>query len=336
MKKVLGFITIFLFVLSSLSFSAAQGVTGKKVLILKNVDAWNSNANEQILTELGVSYDVMTASQLSSLAASDLINTYDMILITSDQNQVFYNDLGPQMPKLEEFVKAGKVLQIHAANWGWHGGRWTTPLPAGVEIVNSYSNYEYMVKNGTWLYSTYSSHGYLINVPTGAEIITVQGDGSTPDYSKPSTIIYSFGSGRVMASGLTFEYSVRYGGPEWKAFLKELIVDNLEYSKKKEEKPEAVQKSFNYVIWNFFYYRQYQKATERFNLLYSSPEAGELDNETLELALFHKTLAEQYYAKAEENGPIFRNLNSIKVFINLRKAYFYVRDAVGVLEESMG
>ncbi|MCA6214547.1 pyrolysin [Thermococcus bergensis] len=322
--------------MSSLSFSAAQGVTGKKVLILKNVDAWNSNANEQILTELGVSYDVMTASQLSSLAASDLINTYDMILITSDQNQVFYNDLGPQMPKLEEFVKAGKVLQIHAANWGWHGGRWTTPLPAGVEIVNSYSNYEYMVKNGTWLYSTYSSHGYLINVPTGAEIITVQGDGSTPDYSKPSTIIYSFGSGRVMASGLTFEYSVRYGGPEWKAFLKELIVDNLEYSKKKEEKPEAVQKSFNYVIWNFFYYRQYQKATERFNLLYSSPEAGELDNETLELALFHKTLAEQYYAKAEENGPIFRNLNSIKVFINLRKAYFYVRDAVGVLEESMG
>lgn len=259
-----------------------------------------------------------------------------MILITSDQNQVFYNDLGPQMPKLEEFVKAGKVLQIHAANWGWHGGRWTTPLPAGVEIVNSYSNYEYMVKNGTWLYSTYSSHGYLINVPTGAEIITVQGDGSTPDYTKPSTIIYSLGRGRVLVSGLTFEYSVRYGGPEWKAFLKELIVDNLEYSKKKEEKPEAVQKSFNYVIWNFFYYRQYQKATERFNLLYSSPEAGELDNETLELALFHKTLAEQYYAKAEENSPIFRNLNSIKVFINLRKAYFYVRDAVGVLEESMG
>lgn len=306
------------------------------MLILKNVDAWSSNANEVVLTELGVSYDVMSAAQLNSLTASDLINTYDMILIASDQNQQFYDDLGPQMPKLEEFVKAGKVLQIHAANWGWHGGRWTTPLPGGVEIVNSYSNYDYILGNGTWLYSTYASHGYLINVPTGAEIITVQGDGSTPNYNKPSTIIYSFGSGRVMASGLTFEYSVKYRGPEWKAFLKELIVDNLEYSKKKEEKPEVVQKPFNYIIWNFFYYRQYQKATERFDLLYSSPEAGELDNETLELALFHKTLAEQYYAKAEENGPIFQNLNSIKVFINLRKAYFHVRDAVGVLEEGMG
>lgn len=325
-----------MFVLSSLSFSAAQGLTGKKVLILKNVDAWNSNANEVVLTELGVPYDVMSAAQLNSLTASDLINTYDMILIASDQNQQFYDDLGPQMPKLEEFVKAGKVLHVHAANWGWHGGRWTTPLPGGVEIVRRYSNYDYMVKNGTWLYSTYSSHGYLVNVPTGAEIITVQGDGSTPDYSRPSTIIYSFGSGRVLASGLTFEYSVKYRGPEWKAFLKELIVDDLEYSKKIEEKPEVVQKPFNYIIWNFFYYRQYQKATERFNLLYSSPEAGELDNETLELALFHKTLAEQYYAKAEENGPIFRNLNSIKVFINLRRAYFHMRDAVGVLEESMG
>lgn len=336
MKKVLGFITIFLFVLSSLSFSAAQGVTGKKVLILKNVDAWNFDTNEVVLTELGVSYDVMTADQLNSLTTSDLINTYDMILIASDQNQVFYNDLGPQMLKLEEFVKAGKVLQVHAANWGWHGGLWTTSLPGGVSITRGYSNYDYIVKNGSWLYSNYASHGYLINVPADAEIVTVQGDGTTPDYTKPSTIIYSLGRGRVLVSGLTFEYSVRYGGPEWKAFLKELIVDNLEYSKKKEEKPEAVQKSFNYVIWNFFYYRQYQKATERFNLLYSSPEAGELDNETLELALFHKTLAEQYYAKAEENGPIFRNLNSIKVFINLRKAYFYVRDAVGVLEESMG
>ena len=130
---------VFLFVLSSVSFSAAQSITEKKVLILKNVDAWNSNANEQILTELGVSYDVMTASQLSSLAASDLINTYDMILITSDQNQVFYNDLGPQMPKLEEFVKAGKVLQVHAANWGWHGGLWTTSLPGGVSITRAVS-----------------------------------------------------------------------------------------------------------------------------------------------------------------------------------------------------
>ncbi|MDK2853810.1 MAG: hypothetical protein PWQ92_704 [Thermococcaceae archaeon] len=139
MKKVLGFITIFLFVLSSLSFSASQGVTGKKVLILKNVDAWNFDTNEVVLTELGVSYDVMTADQLNSLTTSDLINTYDMILIASDQNQQFYDDLGPQMLKLEEFVKAGKVLQVHAANWGWHGGLWTTSLPGGVSITRAVS-----------------------------------------------------------------------------------------------------------------------------------------------------------------------------------------------------
>lgn len=54
MKKIFGLLVVFLFVLSGLSFSAAQSITEKKVLILKNVDAWNSNANEQILTELGV------------------------------------------------------------------------------------------------------------------------------------------------------------------------------------------------------------------------------------------------------------------------------------------
>ena len=335
MKKILGLLVVFIFILSSFSFSAAQGFSGKKILVLKNVNAWNSDANEMVLTQMGISYDVMTASQLNSLSLSDLINTYDMILIASDQDQTFYNDLGPQMSKLEDFARAGGALEIHAANWGWHGGVWTTPLPGGVEILPSYSNYDYLVKNGTWLYSTYASHGYLANLPGTVHIITVQGNGATPNYNRPSTISYSLGNGQVMATGLTIEYSVKSKGGAWIDLLKWMIKTNLGY------KPTPVPVSpgriglSQYFLLNYIYNTRYHRELARFNELYNSPEAGELGNETLEEALHYKILAEEFYEKAGEYGPIEANLNSFRVFISLRQAYFAIGDAVDIIEDAL-
>lgn len=97
--------------------------------MLKNVDAWNSKVVEEMLDEIGVPYDVLSSSDFAPLTASDLINKHDLIIIESDQTQEFYDELAPEMRDIEEFVKAGKVLEVHAANWGWHGGEWKTPLP---------------------------------------------------------------------------------------------------------------------------------------------------------------------------------------------------------------
>lgn len=254
----------------------------------------------------------MTAPQLTSLTATDLINTYDMILIASDQNQAFYDVLAPQMGKIEEFVKAGKVLQVNAANWGWHEGLWKTPLPGGVEITASYSSHDYIAANGTWLHSNYASHGYLINLPA---TVAVQGDGVTPDYNRPSTIAYTFGKGRVVATGLTIEYSIARRGPEWKAFFKALLKENLEFS---APKPKPKSSGINFIALNFFYYRQYNKMMEKFNGLYANSTELGISNETLADAMNHKLLAEESYAQAGEYGPIIANLQRIAVFTALR------------------
>ncbi|WP_048055064.1 hypothetical protein [Thermococcus onnurineus] len=108
---------------------SAKPISDYNVLILKSVDAWNSPAVENMLTDMGVPYDVMTSGELKNKTAQELIETYDMIIIVSDQPQIFYDYLGTQMDKLEEYVRAGRTLEIHAANWGWHGGVWTTPYP---------------------------------------------------------------------------------------------------------------------------------------------------------------------------------------------------------------
>ncbi|WP_232473303.1 pyrolysin [Thermococcus thioreducens] len=314
---------------------SAKPLSGYNVLILKNVDAWNSPAVEDTLTDMGVPYDVMTSTELQNKTAQGLIDAYDMIIVVSDQPQSFYDQIGPQMGKLEEYVRAGKVLEIHAANWGWNGGLWTTPLPRNVTIVRSYSSYDYVIANNTTLYSSYASHGYFVGLPADAEIITVQAPTGSPDYGKPSTAIYTLGNGRVFVTGLTIEYSVARRGPEWKAFYTEMVMNNLGYSQTAPAPEMPIQRGINVMLFNFYYYTQYHRNLERYNALYEEAFAGGMDNETLGLATIQNDTAADYYANASQYGPVVANFPRIYIFIDLRKAALHQKQAVKILEEAM-
>ena len=315
--------------------ASARQLSSYNVLILKNVNAWNSPAVEETLTDLGIPYQTMTSGELKNLTTQDLLDSYDMIVIISDQPQGFYDDLGPQMGKLEDFVKAGGVLEIHAANWGWHGGVWTTPLPRGVTIVQSYSRYDYVVANNTTLQSNYASHGYLTGLPGDAEIITLQAPSGTPDNSKPSTAIYSLGNGKVFVTGLTIEYSVARKGPEWKAFYQEMVLANLGYSQPSPVTPAPAQRGINVMLFNFYYYIQYQRNLEKYNALYVEAVNGGMNNETLGLATVQNDTAAAYYENASQYGPVVANFPRIYIFIDLRKAALHQKEAVRILEEGM-
>ncbi len=340
MKKILSAALSLLVLFSLMAVLGPTTVSAKplseyNVLILKNVNAWNSPAVEGTLTDMGVPYDVMSGMELQNKTAQDLIDTYDMIIIVSDQPQSFYDQIGPQMGKLEDYVKAGKVLEIHAANWGWNGGLWTTPLPRNVTIVQSYSSYDYVIANNTTLYSNYASHGYFVGLPADAEIITVQALTGSPDYGKPSTAIYTLGNGKVFVTGLTIEYSVARKGPEWKAFYTEMIMNNLGYSRMAPTPEAPVHRGINVMLFNFYYYIQYHRNLERYNTLYEGAVAGGMDNETLRLATIQNDTAAEYYANASQYGPVVANFPRIYIFIDLRKAALHQKQAVGILEEAM-
>jgi len=340
MKKVLSAVLSLLMLFSLVAVLGPPSVSAKpltsyNVLILKNSDAWGSPSVEKTLTNMSIPYDVMTSTELQNKTAQDLIGTYDMIIIVSDQRQQFYNEIDPQMGKLEEYVKAGKVLEIHAANWGWGGGRWLNPLPGGAEIQRSYSTHDYVIANNTTVTSNYASHGYFTGLPANAEIITVQAPTGTPDNTKPSTAIYALGSGKVFVTGLTIEYSVARKGPEWEAFYKEIIMNNLGYSSMVPTPEVPVQKGINVMLFNFYYYIQYHRNLDKYNTLYGEAVDGEMDNETLGLATVQNDTAADYYANASQYGPVVANFPRIYIFIDLRKAALHQKQAVGILEEGM-
>ncbi len=339
MKKFLS-AALSLLVIFSLMAAVGPGPVSAKplneysVLILKNGDAWGSPAIESTLQAMNITYKVMTSSELQNVTTDELVKNYDMIIIASDQSQTFYNEIGPQMGKLEDYVRAGRTLEIHAANWGWGGGLWTTNLPRNVTIVQSYSSWDYVVANNTTLTSSYASHGYLANLPADAEIITVQAPSGTPDYSRPSTAIYSLGNGWVSVTGLTIEYSVARKGSEWLEFYKALILKDLGYSRAAPQ-PATVKRGLNIMLYNFYYYLQYQRNLKAYNALYGEAVDGGMDNETLGLATVQNDTAAGYYEDAGQYGPVVANFQRIYIFYDLRKAALHQKQAVKILEDAM-
>ncbi len=303
------------------------------VLILKNVDAWGSPTIETTLNAMNISYTVMSGSELKNTTTDELVKSYDMIIIASDQNQAFYDVVGVQMLKLEDYVRAGRTLEIHAANWGWGGGLWTTRLPKNVTIVQSYSNSDYVVANNTTLTSSYSSHGYLANPPADAEIITVQAPTGVPDYTRPSTVVYPMGSGWVSVTGLTIEYSVPRGGSEWAAFYRGLVTADL--SRAAQPVVPAVKSRVSFLMLNFYYYRRYVSNLERYNTLYAQADKVGIDNGTLALAQEFNTTATAHYEDAVRYGPVLGNLRRLQILPDIRMASIDQKKAVKMLEDAM-
>ncbi len=340
MQKLLSAALSLLVIFSLMAAMESVTVSAKpldeyNVLILKNSDAWGSPTIESTLQAMNITYTVMSSSELQNVTTAELVKNYDMIIIASDQSQTFYNEIGPQMGKLEDYVRAGRTLEIHAANWGWSGGLWTTTLPRNVTIVRSYSNRDYVTANNTTLYSSYASHGYLANLPADAEIVTVQAPSGTPDYSRPSTAIYPLGSGRIFITGLTIEYSVARKGADWKRFYAGVIKDNLMYSGKGPAATPAVRKGIDFMSFNFYYYLQYKRTLAKFNALYTNASNNGIDNEILKLAATENATALHYYEHAGRHGPVVQNFGRVYIFLDIRKAALHQRMALRILEEGM-
>lgn len=83
------------------------------------------------------------------------------------------------------------------------------------------------------------------------------------------------------------------------------------------------------------WYVVYNKKLDTFEELYNKAVELGIDNETIQEALHHKEIAEQYYEEAGKFGPIIRNLTNPKVLPYLRKAYIHMKRAVEILTEAL-
>lgn len=182
------------------------------VLLLKDRDPWDSPENEQVLDELGVTYEVATSDTFSDFRTQIENGTYDVIIIASDQrSDTFYSQVIKIRETILNFVQDGGVLVAHMLtnNQGWPAEF----LPDGIVTVDGQFSDNLTIKlesspivenitnNGLdgW---TYSTHGHFEQIHDQTTAVIDK----ESDDSKPTYIEHPYGSGTILATEQTIEW----------------------------------------------------------------------------------------------------------------------------------
>ncbi|MCR4934892.1 MAG: hypothetical protein K5990_00230 [Oscillospiraceae bacterium] len=189
-----------------------------QVLLIYDHMPWDSTANETVLEQLGLSYHRISTAQLGQVNLWD----YKLAIIGNDQGSASYEGVKEFRDALDLFINLGGVVIFGAADGGWADGYFDWELPGGVVKHLEYDNYNYIaagaedhpivtgvLTDGTALtdddlYSTYCSHDYFDEdtLPRNATVIFRSSLNDAPTLAE-----YPLGSGHVIASSLTWEYS---------------------------------------------------------------------------------------------------------------------------------
>ena len=207
------------------------------VALFQNWDPWDYPSNEEALDRYGVPYVVFRSSDFGSVDLS----AFTKVVIASDQDQAFYNGVDTYRWWFEDYVNNGGILEIHAADGGWHGGRWVGPLPGGLQWASYYGQYVTVVDPTHPVLTTpnmiteaeldnwnYAVHGYFSVYPADAHIIIIEDSTRMPAYLE-----FGYGSGFIVASSQTLEWA-------YKRRLSLILENSLLYMPKKYEHDVAV------------------------------------------------------------------------------------------------
>jgi len=188
-------------------------VSALSVALFQNYDSWDYPSNQEALDRYGVPYVVFRSSDFGRADLSG----FTKVVIASDQDQAFYNGMDTYRSWFENYVSNGGILEIHAADWGWHGGRWIGSLPGGLQWTEYPSQYVTVVDPIHPLLTTpntiteaeldnwnYAAHGYFNSYPVDAHIIIVE------DYTRmPAYLEFGYGSGFIIASSQALEWAYK-------------------------------------------------------------------------------------------------------------------------------
>ena len=145
--------------------SPPDGALVGPVAIMQDTDPWAYNATQQILTNLGITFDIIPSADFGTVNLAP----YQKVIIASSQPFNFYTDLSGNRTWLEGYVNNGGILEVHAATQGWD---WILPFGAGfnynttdgIEIINRFHPtlyHPYPIREPElerWFWST---HGYF-------------------------------------------------------------------------------------------------------------------------------------------------------------------------------
>ncbi|MFW9934067.1 MAG: hypothetical protein ACFFDU_00875 [Candidatus Thorarchaeota archaeon] len=190
-----------------------------EVAILEDADPWGYNDAETIL----LTYSHMVVDTIPSASFGIALGKYQKVIISSQQSASFYTAVESHRSWLEDYVKDGGVLEIHAARSSSQGSYllpggfgYTVNLTSNIEFadVGHYLLHNPFEANETELDGwTYSAHGYLNNTE-GTSVIITDGAG------EPVLIEARYGLGYFIITTQTVEYISANG---YSDFLENLV-----------------------------------------------------------------------------------------------------------------
>jgi hypothetical protein len=190
----------------SVSLLPAPG--GVPVLIIKYNDPWGYDTYLSFMVSLGYA---PTLADWSEIGTTVQMSSFRYIYIPSVQYGSFYTTYAARMAEIEAWVAAGGRLLVSGCTQGAvfsipGGGAQQPALQANNVIVDSH----HPIVTGTLsddialtdgdLFANYCSHNHFTTLPAAAHIILQD----TAGY--PTLAEYDYGSGHIVASGLTWEF----------------------------------------------------------------------------------------------------------------------------------
>jgi hypothetical protein len=192
--------------------AAPRSVEGSPVLVLMDFFPWDSDALLQVLDANGIAFDIAGSDSMADLDLS----VYQMVMVSSDQPQGFYDAFTASSDAFTDYVAAGGLLWFGGAAWGFAGGEPDgLQLPGGatltgpvIEDFNDVVELSHPLVLGVPdpFRGDFASHATFSNLPAGTTVIAT-GESS----GQPTLIEYDFGAGRVLAFGQTLEFAWMFG-----------------------------------------------------------------------------------------------------------------------------
>lgn len=187
------------------------------VKVLRDAPPWDSYALDTTLTGIGLSagggtgqYYIFSSGNFA-LVQADPLN--DLLIISNDQPQEFYDLLAININLIREFALHGGTVLWETCDLAWNYGSYATAgldsFPGGIsqytmyDFINMKTSADYLLTDGLGdtLSGNYASNKYFSNVPDSALIYMEDSSGN------PTLIGLKYGYGTMFYSGQPLEYN---------------------------------------------------------------------------------------------------------------------------------
>ena len=199
-----------------LTFSQAGFASGSSVIVFRDQYPWDSPALDSVLIQqglaLGTGRDCYYVYPSSEMPLLELRPGIDLVIISNDQPQEFYDNYAANQDRFESFVRNGGTLLWCACDLGWNYGSiagsglelpGSVGISYGLDPVNTAANRDFAILAGLadTLRGNYASQETFTGLPYGTTTYLVNSDGL-------STLIgFDLGEGWVIISGQPLEYN---------------------------------------------------------------------------------------------------------------------------------